>query len=58
MSTSDLSDRIDGYDSLINSITNGAGDVSGWMQTIISDYPELIAYMGDTPLYSRRLLKS
>ena len=49
MSTSDLSDRIDGYDSLINSITNGAGDVSGWMQTIISDYPELIAYMGDTP---------
>lgn len=49
MSTSDLSDRIDGYDSLINSITNGAGNVSGWMQTIISDYPELIAYMGDTP---------
>lgn len=49
MSTSDLSERIDGYDSLINSIANGAGDVSSWMQTIVSDYPELIAYMGDTP---------
>lgn len=55
MSTSDLSDEIDNYDSLISDITSGAGDVSGWMQTIISDYPELIAYMGDTPTLFKKI---
>ena len=55
MSTSDLSDEIDNYDSLISDITSGAGDVSGWMQTIVSDYPELIAYMGDTPTLFKKI---
>ena len=47
MSTMELSDKIGSYDSLLESIATGAGKTSEWMTTIINQFPDLIAYMGD-----------
>lgn len=48
-SAQELSETLSGYTSLLESINNGAGDTSSWMNTIINQFPELIAYMGDLP---------
>lgn len=48
MSTAEIQTLMGNYTSLLSSITTGAGDTSKWMETIISQFPELIAYMGDT----------
>jgi len=47
-STTDIHTKISGFADLMSSITNGAGDISTWMETIISQYPSLIQYMGNT----------
>lgn len=48
MSTEDIMSKVDGYANLMSSVASGAGQVSSWMQTIINQFPELTAYMGDT----------
>ncbi len=48
MSTSELQERVGGFTDLLSEIGEGAGDVSAWMGTLIQQFPELIAYMGDT----------
>ena len=48
MSPQELRETTTGYIDLLSAITTGAGNTSEWMQTIIGQYPELIAYMGDT----------
>ena len=49
LQTSEFTDKIQGYTDLISNIAEGAGDVSGWMNTIVSQFPELIKYMSDIP---------
>ena len=54
MSTSDLTDHATELIDLIGSINEGAGQTSVWMKTMISQFPELIAYTGNlTVLYSK-----
>lgn len=48
MSTDEIMAKVDGYSNLMSAIVTGAGSVSSWMQTITTQFPELIAYMGDT----------
>lgn len=48
MSTEDIMSKVDGYANLMSAVASGAGQVSSWMQTIINQFPELTAYMGDT----------
>lgn len=49
LQTSEFTEKIQGYTDLISNIADGAGDVSGWMNTIVSQFPELIKYMSDIP---------
>lgn len=42
-------DQVEKYSSLVDSIGQGAGKTSEWMNTIITQFPELIQYMGQTP---------
>ena len=48
MSTEDIMAKVDGYANLMSAVATGAGQMSSWMQTITNQFPELIAYMGDT----------
>lgn len=58
MSTDELQNLVGGYTELLSAITTGAGDTSKWMETIISQFPELIAYMGDlSALFSHATTK-
>lgn len=54
-STENLTKAINGYGDLIGSITSGSGSVSTWMENIISQYPDLIQYMGDTSELFRQI---
>lgn len=47
-STSELVEKVGSFTDLMNSITNGAGETSAWMEKIISQFPQLIKYMGNT----------
>lgn len=49
MSQSELQERIGSFIDLTGEIISGTGATSEWMQTIIGEFPELIAYMSDTP---------
>lgn len=49
LSTTELANEISKYTGLLDSITTGAGNVSAWMNEIINQFPDLIAYMSDVP---------
>ena len=48
MSADDIMAKVDGYANLMSAVASGAGQASSWMQTILNQFPELTAYMGDT----------
>lgn len=48
MSTEDIMSKVDGYANLMSAVASGTGEMSSWMQTILNQFPELTAYMGDT----------
>lgn len=50
MSTEDIMSKVDGYANLMSAVATGAGQISSWMQTITNQFPELMAYMGDTSM--------
>ena len=48
LSTQDLSTKVGEMAELMGSVTEGAGQISSWMEKIISQFPELTYYMGNT----------
>ena len=48
LSTGEMNEKVGNFAELVNSITNGAGETSAWMEKIISQFPQLTKYMGDT----------
>lgn len=54
LSTTELATELSKYTGLLDSITTSSGNVSAWMNEIINQFPELIAYMSDLPtLFSK-----
>ncbi len=49
MTSTELQSRVGDFMDLVGDIVSGAGKASEWMNTIVSEFPELIAYMSDTP---------
>lgn len=48
LSTQDLSTKVGEMAELMGSVTEGSGQISSWMEKIISQFPELTYYMGNT----------
>lgn len=57
LSTTELREKTDEFGSLVGEIVSGAGETSKWMDSIIQKYPELIAYMGDTPVLFDKIIE-
>lgn len=58
LSPEDLHTKTSDLANLISAVTEGAGATSSWMETLISQFPELIYYMGDTSkLFDQSILK-
>lgn len=47
--TTELAQTLSGYTDLMSSIADGQKSVSEWMGNIITQFPDLIQYMGDMP---------
>ena len=48
-STQELIDATSGFSSMLNTMASSTESISGWMNKIVAQYPDLIAYMSDTP---------
>lgn len=58
LSTANLNTKTSDLANLISAVTEGAGAMSSWMETLISQFPELIYYMGNTSeLFDQSILK-
>jgi len=59
LSTSAISEKVSNFANLMSSVADGAGQASSWMETIITQFPELIYYMGDTSeLFSQTIKRT
>lgn len=55
-STQDSLQSVEDYGSLMSSITDATKSATQWMSEIVSKYPELIAYMSDTPVLIDKIM--
>ena len=58
LSTQDLATKTEEMANLMSSVANGAGEISGWMETIINQFPDLVYYMGNMPeMFDQAIIK-
>ena len=56
-SSSELADTITSYEDLLSDIASGTEEQSAWMGKIITQFPELISYMSDTPALMDKIME-
>lgn len=55
-STQELIDSTSAFSSLLNTMASSTESISGWMNKIVQQYPDLIAYMSDTPRVMQEIM--
>ena len=53
--TTELTETVSSYTTLLSSVSDGTKSISEWMNTIITQFPDLLQYMGDVPVLMQHI---